>query len=273
MHKLEIPGIDLDKTFNCGQAFRWRQSDGGFLGAAGDKPLFIRQEGDFALLDCPDGDLPFWEDYFALDCDYVAIWAQFADDEKLRLCREHSFGIRVLRQPPFETLITFIVSANNHVPRIRSIVERLCEHYGKPVGGGNSIFSFPTPESLSRADASDILALGAGYRAPYIVKAAKTIADGFDLDGLRARPEPEARKALVGLPGVGPKVAQCVMLFGLGFSEAFPVDVWMKRVLEWLYPGVPEKEAAAACVERFGANSGVAQQLLFHYARQVRLFK
>ena len=126
MHKLKIPGTDLGKTFDCGQAFRWRPDGGGFIGVAEAKPLFIRQEGEYLLIDCPQGDLPFWESYFALDTDYAAIWELFERDEKLCLCKEHSYGIRILRQPPFETLITFIISANNPVPRIRAIVERLC---------------------------------------------------------------------------------------------------------------------------------------------------
>ncbi len=119
MHKLEIPGIDLYRTFNCGQAFRFRPYGGGFLGAAGDKPLYIEQKGDFVQIECPERDLPFWENYFALDCDYQALWALFERDEQLCACKAHAYGIRVLRQPAFETLITFIVSANNHVPRIR----------------------------------------------------------------------------------------------------------------------------------------------------------
>ncbi len=269
MHKLKNPGINLERTFDCGQAFRWRPSDGGFVGVADNKPLFIRQEGEHILLGCPEGELPFWQSYFALERDYAAIWELFERDEKLSLCREHAYGIRVLRQPPFETLITFIISANNHVPRIRSIVERLSARFGEPLGDG--IYAFPPPEALARAEESDVLAMGAGYRAPYIIKAAQIIANGFDLNALRNMPEPDARRALVALPGVGPKVAQCVMLFGLGFYQAFPVDVWMKRVLEWLYPGMPEKDAAAACLGRFGACAGIAQQFLFHYARQVKL--
>ena len=154
MHEIKISGINLERTFDCGQAFRWRPLDGGFTGVAEGRPLFLRQEGDVAQFDCPEGDLSFWKNYFALDCDYAAIWELFERDEKLRLCRECAYGIRVLRQPPFETLITFIISANNHVPRIRSIVERLSARFGEPVG--ENMYAFPSPEALARADESDV---------------------------------------------------------------------------------------------------------------------
>lgn len=176
-------------------------------------------------------------------------------------------GIRILQQDPFETLISFIISANNHIPRIKSIIERLSTALGDRCDGFNA---FPTAKALSGKDADYYFKAGLGYRAPYIVETARAVKDGFDLDGLQTLSTDKARKELMTLKGVGPKVADCILLFGFGREDVFPVDTWIKKVYN-SYFGHEDNPAKIrkALTDKFGDLSGYAQQYLFFYKREL----
>ena len=271
---IQTKGFDLARTLLCGQAFRWKEQDGGFFGVCADKPLFIRQDADRLYLSCPPAEELFWTRYFSLDRDYAPLEEMLACAEETAHCLPYSRGIRILRQDPFETLISFILSANNNFARICSLVDRLCVAFGEPIEyGGRTVRAFPTPQTLAQAPQKEFQSLGMGYRAPYVAQSAQRVADGYDLEALKSLPFTQAKKELLTFAGVGPKVAECIQLFSLGFDEAFPVDVWVNRVVEYLYPGEDGKIAAKVAAQRFSSWAGPAQQYLFHYARQVGLGK
>lgn len=179
-------------------------------------------------------------------------------------------GLRILRQPPWEALVAFLLSQNNNTVRIGKLVRAVCETFGaRQAAFGRTLYAFPGPERLASAGAEALRALGTGYRAAYIEKTARMVADGFPLDALADMPYGDAHRRLMELPGVGPKVADCVLLFGCGHLSAYPVDVWVARLSRaWLgidgKTGVALAEAARA---RFGENAGILQQYLFHCAR------
>lgn len=258
--------FSLEQTLMCGQAFRWKSEGKGFRGVALGRCVYAEQDGsDITLAGVGEEDGEKFIRYFDLGRDYGAIKKSYASDPFLAEGMEYAGGIRVLRQPPFETLISFIISQNNNVKRISGIIERLCRAYGEPIGGG---YDFPTPGKLAQCCEKDFGDLGAGYRASYIAGAANMVAEGFDLEGLMSLPYEQAREALQELPGVGPKVADCVALYSLGFTQAFPADVWMKRVLKCVYGFKGnDKQMRTFVDETFGINAGIAQQYLFHYAR------
>ena len=241
----------------CGQAFRWREQDGVFSGIVGDKYLTLRADGEKITLYCDSGDIPFWRNYFDLDTDYGALIGRFSEDKYLKeACAEKS-GIRILRQQPFETLISFIISQNNNIKRITGIIERLCESFGEKREFG---YLFPTEKQLYGITAEDLAPLRAGFRAKYIADAMQKLESGeVNLSAIADMDYEQGREELKKIKGVGDKVADCVLLFGYYKTEAFPRDVWIKRVVAQLYPdGLPE------CIK--GAE-GIAQQYLFDYAR------
>lgn len=255
-----VSDFDLAQTFGCGQCFRFSESGGVWSGIAGGRLLRARQEGDrIVLLGIPREDYEtFWTDYFDLATDYGAIKRSLSTDPVLRRACGYGCGIRILRQEPFEALISFILSQNNNIKRIRGIVERLCEAFGEPVAGG---YAFPTPQRLAAASQEELSVLRAGFRAKYLSDAAQKTASGeIDPDRVAALPFEEARAELMKISGVGPKVADCVLLFGFHRLEAFPMDVWMKRAMQTLLPdGLPD--CALSC-------AGIAQQYLFHYVKE-----
>lgn len=249
----------LTATLDCGQAFRWREKpDGKWEGVAGGRYLQLEQRGeDILLLGAGEADLPFWREYFDLDRDYAALWERFRRNPTLRKALDCCSGVRLLRQQPWETLCTFILSANNNIPRIKGIVERLCDGWGEAVAG-TDLRSFPSPRSLAGSKEEDLAPLRAGWRAEYILDAAQRVADGrLNLEEIGSLPTKKALERLQTVKGVGPKVAQCVLLFGYGRVECIPMDVWMKRVMEKYYPrGFP------GYLREYG---GIAQQVLFSY--------
>jgi len=262
-----VSNLSLSDCLTCGQAFRWKPRGSGFSGVALGHAVYAEMNEDtLSLSGIGNDDAEAFAQYFDLGRDYGAIKEQYAQDEYLRQGMAYAPGMRVLRQPPFETLISFIISANNNVRRITGIIESLCTRYGAPMDGG---CDFPTPETLAALAEEDLNACGTGYRARYIIETSRMVADGFDLNATSRRPFMEARRELTALPGVGQKVADCVALYGMGFMESFPADVWMRRVLCDLYgyKGKNDMDMRTFVDEMFGRHAGIAQQYLFHYAR------
>lgn len=256
----EISKLSLPETLDCGQCFRWKpDKNGNWRGVVKGVYGNIRQENDgITIIGADEAQFSdIWLDYFDFGRDYDALKADFSANEMIRSACEFAPGIRVLHQEPWEAFITFIISQNNNIARIKGIVERLCVAFGEEIEPG--VFAFPTPEKLASEPAESFAKIGCGYRAEYISSAAKEVFEGkLDLESLKTAPLNEARECLLKVHGVGPKVADCVLLYGLGRAERCPADVWMKRVIAALGGDMPE------CVTEY---AGIAQQFLFHYAR------
>ncbi len=252
--------FDLSQTFDCGQAFRWYEDEAGcWRGIAGGKSLKVYREGERIILEGTDEKTfqSFWREYLDLDRDYADIIRRVSENETVRTAAEFGCGIRILNQQPWEALCSFIISQNNNIPRIKGIIERLCEGFGDKTDGG---YTFPTPERLAVLTVEDLSPIRSGFRAKYILDAARKVAGGeIDLNSLRHTDFNTARAELMKIKGVGPKVADCVLLFGLGHIEAFPQDVWIKRAMLELFDGeIPESSRAFA---------GIVQQYIFYYMR------
>lgn len=253
--------LDIEKTFECGQCFRWdKTQDGAYLGVAMGYPARVEAiDGEvYITSNAPD---ELWYDYFDMKTDYAAVSQGFTG-EYLERCREFGKGIRILRQEPWETLCSFIISQCNNITRIKGIVARLSELYGERIDfDGKSLYTFPTAEVIAQKTVADLAPLRSGYRAEYIINAAKAVYNGnISLEALKNCDYRSAIKTLRTLCGVGEKVANCVVLFGLGHMEAFPIDVWMKRALKEHFP----KDFDPATL---GDYAGLAQQYIFYYAR------
>ncbi len=259
--------FNLRNTLECGQAFRWEREDEGYRGVIGGCAVRVRDTR--SGLECePPALKGVVKDYFHLDMDYGLVERALVEDRVIAPAVEFASGLRILRQDPWETLISFITSANNNIPRIKRILGRLTEVLGKPVGGG--AFCFPGPERLACCSEAELRGLGLGYRARYVLEVARAVEAGFNLDGIGGMGTDEARCALLGLPGVGPKVADCVLLFSLGHYGVFPLDVWVKRAMENLYFGgacLQARHIRGFALERFGNLAGFAQAYIFHWAR------
>ncbi len=270
-----IDRLDLGRTLACGQSFRWRKADEGWFGVAFGRGIYANAEEDrLRIWPCPEEDAPLWLRYFDLERDYASIEAQLCGDERLCAAVPHASGIRVLNQEPFEILITFILSANNNTGRIAGIVERLCLLAGEARSlDGQAYYLFPEPEAIAALDEAALREAGAGYRAPYVRESAARVAAGFGLESLRGMELGAARKALLEFPGVGPKVADCVLLFSLGHTDAFPVDVWIGRALKTIFfdGEKPGRKATERLLRELGPMSGIIQQYIFHYARERKL--
>ena len=256
-----ISDLDLPQTLDCGQSFRWRElSDRGFRGVVRGKTVIAHREADRLILDgAEENDRAMWYSYFDLGLDYGTVKRELsAIHPVLAEAARFAPGIRILNQEPFEALISFIISQNNNIKRITGIVDRLCEHFGEPIPEGQ--FAFPTAECLAGLSPDDPAPIRAGFRHRYIIDAARKVADGtVDLESLRSLPYDEARAGLMQITGVGVKVADCVLLYGLHRLDGFPLDVWMKRAMAALFPGL--------CPADFGQYAGIAQQYIFHYSR------
>lgn len=259
--------LDLAQTLDCGQAFRWQpvllsEKREAWRGVAFGHALTVWQEEETFCFDCTEEEFhSLWYSYFDFGTDYATTRAALsALHPILRDAAAYAPGIRILRQEPWEALCAFIVSQNNNIPRIKGILERLCALLGDPlIYADTTLYTFPSAERLRVCTVEDLAPLRAGFRAKYLIDAAKRVSSGeIDLSALCTAPIDEARDKLMTILGVGPKVADCALLYGLHRTCCFPLDVWMKRAMT-LLPGVNPAD--------FGDNAGVAQQYIFHYAR------
>ena len=271
MEKVFIGNEDIDlraALIESAQCFQWTEEEGGFCARIAGKNVCVWNGSDGIW--GAGTDAAFLRRYLDLDTDYASALSEYMWHPQCREAVQTFHGIRVLRQDPWETLLSFILSANNNVNRIRKLTFALMSTYGeKVVFCGREVCGFPQPEALLAAGEDGLRRLGTGYRAPYLMGTARMIADGFPLYALEEMPYEDAHAALLKLPGVGDKVADCVLLFGCGHREAFPVDVWVERLMgAWF--GMEEKNRWALGEKSrrlLGKNAGLLQQFLFHAAR------
>jgi len=249
--------FSLEETLMSGQCFRWEREKKGCSGIAFGKKVCLSAGSGYVIVE-GDDDEALWRSYLDLDTDYDAIRREItAQEPRLEAAAERLGGLHILRQEPWEALCSFIISQNNNIPRIRLIISRLCELCAVEAQGGG--YAFPSAERTAQLDEEQLKAIGCGYRAGYITAVSRAAANGeFKLELLREMPAQEARAALTSLHGVGPKVADCVMLYGLHRLDAMPRDVWIKRALEGEFSGTPLVNSPYA---------GVAQQYIFEYIR------
>ena len=273
---LRVGDYDLAATLTSGQAFRWRLDNGAWEGIIGRRWVRLTPKDDGIVADTvePFCDWSWLTHYLQVGTDLPSILRSFPDDEPMRLSVAACRGLRLLRQDPWECLASFIVSSTKQIVQIQQIVGLLSERFGQPVAappGHAPVHAFPTADRLARTSDAELRACKMGFRAPYLLSAARQIAAGkLDLMALSALDFEEARAKLVHLPGVGEKIASCVLLFAYDFAESFPVDVWVMKALRELY--FPRRRPRPQRLREFvrtyfGPNAGYAQQYLFHYMR------
>lgn len=258
----------LRDIFDCGQCFRFyplNEEKTAYGGVALGRRLKIEQTQNGLLFHTTEREFrSLWYDYFDMALDYEDCKRSFPCDAHLQKAAEAASGIRILHQPHWETLCSFILSQNNNIPRIRSLIESLCRTYGEPFcHEGNIYHAFPTAEAIAHATESELRALKVGFRASYLADAARKTASGtVDLTAIESLPTEKACAELCKINGVGPKIASCVLLFSYRKYDCFPIDVWVKRILEKYYPKGTDGTY-------FGKYAGIAQQYLFHYERNL----
>ena len=274
---------DFNSThiFECGQCFRWnRETDNSYIGVIKNSVLEVREEnGKIIFMGVSDRDIKdvVWE-YFNLNVDYSKIKSDLSNiDAFLKNSVTYGDGIRILKQDIFETIISFIISANNNIPRIKKIIENISKEYGKKIEyNGKEYYLFPTVEELSKASVEDFRRLGLGFRDQRVYNTTKMILEGkFDIKSLsKLNDSSVIRQKLLELDGVGPKVADCILLFGFNRYEVFPIDVWVRRVMNNLYIKNEEESKVSRvqieklAVDKYGKLAGLAQQYLFYWERE-----
>lgn len=260
----EIKCLDIALSVDCGQSFRWTENeDGSFHGIVKNKSVDILQnEEEIIFKNTTKEDFEkIWIPYFDLNEDYEKICKSFEKDKYLKKACEKYYGIRILKQDPWEAICSFIISQNNNIPRIKGIISRLCENFGEKINEKD--YSFPSYHVLANKEIEDLQILRAGFRSKYIIDAAKKFeSKEIEIEKIETMPIEQAREELMKIKGVGKKVAECSLLYGFGRHEAFPVDVWVQRIMEEFYPnGFPVFTKG---------NEGIAQQYLFHWRRNLK---
>ena len=278
----EVKSFELKDIFECGQCFRWNEEeDGSYTGVFGQNVLNVKKEDNQIIFKgiCQGDIKQTVEKYFDMDRDYEKIKQQLSKiDNYMQESIEYGKGIRILNQDLWETIISFIISANNNIPRIKGIIERLSKNYGKEIQwNGKKYYTFPTPEELKDVTVEEYRKLGLGFRDIRLYETTKMILDKqVDLEKLEQNPNTlEVREQLLTLSGVGPKVADCILLFStLKRFEVFPIDVWVRRVMNDLYiknsdeTKISKKQIEKIATEKFGNLAGMAQQYLFYWRRE-----
>ena len=278
----DIKSFELKDIFDCGQCFRWNeQEDGSYTGVFGENVLNVSKKNNEIIFKgiCKENIKQTVEKYFDLNRNYENIKDKLSKiDENMKKSIEYGRGIRILNQDLWETIISFIISANNNIPRIKGIIERLSKKYGKEIEWkGNKYYTFPTAEELRDVTVQEYRELGLGFRDIRLYETTHMILDKkINLKEMQKNPNTmEVREQLLSLSGVGPKVADCILLFStLKRFEVFPIDVWVRRVMNDLYIHNPDetkvnkKEIEKIAKEKFGNLAGLAQQYLFYWRRE-----
>lgn len=295
----EVKNFIPKHIFECGQCFRWNKTkDETYTGTAFGRVIEVEKQGENVILKNSNiTDFKgIWEDYFDLEREYQPIKNYLSEDPLLKESVEFGHGIRILNQEPFELLISFIISANNQIPRIKKCVDRISELWGDRIEyNGEVYYSFPNADQLSRATLEELKAVGLGFRAKYIHETVEKVVEAekavekqinglelndtenellkYHLDTMVAMPHGDCHKSLQYYSGVGPKVADCIMLFSMKKNQAFPVDVWVKKAMQYFYkaPETSLPKIRAFGQDVFGEYAGFAQQYLFYNARENKI--
>ena len=256
--------FELKKIFECGQCFRWNEEENGaYIGVAHGKAARIRKEGEKIYISGTISDFEnTWKDYFDLGRNYAQIRQKLCVDAYMKEATAFGAGISILQQDRWEALCSFLLPQCNNIRRIKKLVEALAQNCGKPIAFmGRTYYTFPEAAKIASLTMEDLAPLKCGYRAPYILEAARAVAGGaLDLEKLAQKSCEEARQALKQQKGIGDKVANCILLFALRKADAFPVDVWMKKAIAQHY-------GADFSPEIFGDYAGIAQQYMFYFQR------
>lgn len=266
--------FNIEDTLTCGQVFRFMPYKTGYKVFSADKCCYAYQTENTTIIECEDADKEYFTNYFDLKTDYSLIYNEAINSEYLMLKKsaEMGKGIRILNQNKVETMFSFIISQNNNIPRIKSIIEKLCVKFGKiKEFGGEPYYSFPETTALANATLEELKETGLGYRAPFIKRLAEDIDKGLDVDALSTLPAYALKAKLLNIYGIGEKVADCVMLFAFKKTDCFPVDTWMEKVYKEDFFGTlsNRKEMSKWFTSTFGNNSGYFQQYMFHYKRNI----
>ncbi len=273
--------FELEDIFECGQCFRWnKQIDGSYTGVARGAVINVKKDGKKVIFSGNSKESNFKElirDYFDLDTNYDDLKEKLSKiDENLKIATKFGSGIRILNQDLWECIISFIISANNNIPRIKKIIEKLSLNYGEKIEwNGEEYYSFPSPESLAKASVDDLRNIGLGFRDVRVFNTTrKVLSKEFDIEQFKKiETTEEMREELLKLDGVGPKVADCILLFSMKRFDVFPIDVWVRRVMNELYihnedeEKVNKKEIEKLAKEKFLGIQGLAQQYLFYHRR------
>lgn len=270
-----VVNFELPHIFECGQCFRWnKEENGNYIGVAFERVIEVeKRDNDIIIYNTTEEDFEnIWCEYFDLCRDYFTIKEVLSKDHLLKKSVKFGYGIRLLKQEPFEIVISFITSANNRIPMIKRAIENISRTWGKKIQyKGKDYYTFPTVEFLSRCTIEELSECGVGFRAKYIKQAIENILNNtLDLQNIKSLSDDECHNELQKISGVGPKVADCVMLFSMQKYSAFPVDVWVKRAMQYFYlaPDVSLKKIREFGRKQFNPFCGFAQQYLFYYARE-----
>lgn len=272
----DVQNFNLRDIFECGQCFRWNETDDNtYIGIAFGKVIEVKViEKDLYIYNATKEEVEnIWIDYFDLTRDYGIIKEELSKDPLLAEAIEFGEGIRLLKQDPFELIISFIISANNRIPMIKRAIDRISQRWGEKIEyKGNIYYTFPTIDRLRNATEEELKDCGVGFRGKYIKATVETLDDNM-IDEMLNSNDDQCHKLLQKLSGIGPKVADCIMLFSMEKYSAFPVDVWVKRAMQHFYlaPDVSLPKIREFARDKFGKYAGFAQQYLFYYARENKI--
>ena len=275
-----LDSFNIYQILECGQCFRFLEIEKNcYKLIAHGRVLTVKQTDELVEFSCTQSEYDsIWARYFDMGRDYGRLKAVISkNDPIMEEAIAHAPGIRLLNQDFWEMVVSFIISQNNRIPMIKKVIENICRKYGDPIEGAEGSFTFPKAEQLALAGIPDLMELKTGFRAKYILDAVdKRLSGLLDENELKTLETDEIKERLTSVHGIGDKVAHCILLFGLGRMDVFPTDVWIRRIISELYFGgetVPLKTIQEFAKDRWGENSGIAQQYLFHYARVNKIGK